>query len=271
MNSIEEATLYDLSDHLGVEIYVLGVGEDMFLPRQQSAPCTVHTEKGATAEWMEAAITRPADNLWWTHTHPSMGAFFSQQDVSGAHALWEMVCRPIHATVLGKDAAKHEETIDETWIAQHPALPPLPEHTYNTRWDNRLKKWVPTGGNFYADQERWRNGELWGDDWDPTQHRSRILQSQDVPTMGDAFWTWIQGGGVVPPNFWTWGRKRQAKWWHKQQAMPRDVIHTTLSGREPTLESDINWILEEYGQDKLLETLDKMNVITLIRNLEKPK
>src|SRR5437899_319987 len=93
LNSLEEVALYDLSDHLGVEIYVLGVGEDMFLPRQQSAPCAVHTEKGATAEWMEAAITRQTDNLWWTHTHPSMGAFFSQTDVSEAHALWEKIGR----------------------------------------------------------------------------------------------------------------------------------------------------------------------------------
>jgi len=38
MNGLEQGMLYELSDTLGVDIYVLGVGQEMFLPKQMANP-----------------------------------------------------------------------------------------------------------------------------------------------------------------------------------------------------------------------------------------
>jgi len=180
---------------------------------------------------MQAAIDRQSESLWWVHTHPGMGAFFSDTDVGGAHDLWDMVYRPISAVVLGKDATKYEAIIDSNWIEKNLKPKPIqPLWDSSGYWNNRQKMWE------YRPQER-----------------------IDIFSLGQDFWDWFHmEGSVLPPNFWTWGHKRQRKWWVGQKQGQT---------RKPTLESDIEWILEEYGQTRFLEVLDKMNVIRLIRDL----
>jgi hypothetical protein len=255
-----EVALYTLSDRLSVEIYVLGVGEESFLPKQRSMPSNVWTVPNAPemAEWMEAAITRPTDRLWWTHTHPGMGAFFSSIDVDGAHELFDMVRRPIEATVLGQNEARHEELIDEDWLKKHPKVvryqqPYSPwNDRSNMRWNNQTKTWEP-------DFPMYRHGRLWEGDEMDSPRSSQVV----VLGLGEEFWAWFRTGGVVPQGFWSWGQRRQRKWW-------RHESHTSgADERTPDIESDITWLLQEYGQEKLLQTLDKMNVIQLIRNLPK--
>jgi hypothetical protein len=157
-----EKQLYDLSERLGIEIYVLEVGRKLFLPEQLGTGGTVRTKAGATVDWMATALENPTDPLGWTHTHPNMNAFFSSLDEDGAHALYDMVRRPINAVVLGRDAARHTELIDEKWIEDHPFRPPLPQLPL---WSRHRYNYNEYGDRGYYGEDYWRNRENGGYRW----------------------------------------------------------------------------------------------------------
>lgn len=126
LNNLEEAAIYELSDTLGVEVYIVGVGDQVFIPKQQSSPAHVATREGGLAEWMMACLDNPDEIPWWLHTHPGMPAFFSLTDEDGARELWEAIRKPFFAFVLGENGERHEELIDEAWIAAHPRRAVVP-------------------------------------------------------------------------------------------------------------------------------------------------
>ena len=121
---------YKTSVKLGIEITLMGVGKWVYLPGQWGTPVSFQTEEGETALWMKRSIDKPRDTPWWFHTHPNMSAFISSTDISGAHAMWEMIRKPFLAIVAGRDDQRLEKTITEKWIRRHPkpkpVLAPLP-------------------------------------------------------------------------------------------------------------------------------------------------
>lgn len=140
LNPLEEQALYELSSRLNVELYMVGVDRQMFLPEQESAPASVSTVKGALAEWVMACLENPEGIPWWTHTHPKMSAFFSATDVIGAHELFSAIKRPIFAFVLGQDNNRHEVIIDTDWLKKNPK--PVPVKVVGWSWKNDWR-WSP--------------------------------------------------------------------------------------------------------------------------------
>src|SRR3990172_5771056 len=139
----EEALLYTLSVRLGVEIYMVGVGERAFLPKQYAGPGSVTTAPTGLSEWHWECAERPDETPWWIHTHPEMNAFFSDRDVCGAHVLWDTIRRPIYATVLGLENQREEVLIDQWWIDQHPLYKyMIPSWVYeiNDVWRDALER-----------------------------------------------------------------------------------------------------------------------------------
>ena len=113
-----EDVLYALSERLGVEVYLVGVGDRVFLPRQLGTIASVATDGQTMAQWVIACIEHPDEMPWWMHTHPGATAWFSPTDEEGARRLYEAVRRPIRAIVLGKNS-RHEELITARWVARH--------------------------------------------------------------------------------------------------------------------------------------------------------
>lgn len=140
-----EEEIYELSDRLGVEIYLLGVGDRIFLPHQQATPFSTETIPQDTimVEWVVEALERTDQEVWWLHTHPGMPAFFSKRDVLGAHNLWDAVGRPFRAVVLGAEGQRYEVIIDEDWVEKNPLVTtPL----RNPQWDKVF--WEPEWDKF---------------------------------------------------------------------------------------------------------------------------
>lgn len=126
MSRRREKFWYRVSEKLGIEIVVYGVGDWTHLPGQVGSGTGFGTEDGEMAPWMRRAIDRQHDVPWWFHTHPNMPPFISVVDVVGAHELWDMIRRPFRAVVAGMDDRRVEVTVTENWIKQHPAKPVLP-------------------------------------------------------------------------------------------------------------------------------------------------
>jgi len=71
------------------------------------------------------SIDNKREMPWWTHTHPDMDAFFSEEDVRGAHVMWELIARPFKAIVLGNQN-RLELLINQKWLRANPRPPDRP-------------------------------------------------------------------------------------------------------------------------------------------------
>lgn len=120
---------YSLSQKLGLEIALYGVGDWVHFPAQTSnSGAHFGVDEGEMAPWMVRAIDR-TEMPWWFHTHPDMPAFFSRgtsefNDLRGAHDLWDMIRRPFKAIIRGNKNQRLEMTIDSRWIKKNQAPPP---------------------------------------------------------------------------------------------------------------------------------------------------
>lgn len=128
----QESFWYHVSDKLGIEITLMGVGDWKHLPGQHGTQVSFGTEDGELAPWMVRAIDNKREMPWWFHTHPNMPAFLSggvdeYNDVRGAHALWDMIRRPFMAIVAGCKKQRAEVLINKRWIRRHPEPPPPPK------------------------------------------------------------------------------------------------------------------------------------------------
>lgn len=129
LSSKREKFWYRLSEKLGIEIAIYGVGDWVHFPAQTSnSGGSFTTDDGEMAPWMMRAIDQ-RETPWWFHTHPDMPAFFSRgngehNDLRGAHDLWDMIRKPFKTIIRGHKNQRVEMTIDARWIRKNP--PPAP-------------------------------------------------------------------------------------------------------------------------------------------------
>lgn len=131
----KERFWYNLSQKLGIEIAVYGVGDWVHFPAQTgNSGGSFATDDGEMAPWMMRSLER-GETPWWFHTHPDMPAFFSRgnsehNDLRGAHDLWDMIRKPFKAIIRGHKNQRLEMMIDRKWIRKNPPpapwVPPLP-------------------------------------------------------------------------------------------------------------------------------------------------
>lgn len=116
----QEKFWFHLSRQLGIELCLVGVGKKKFIPEQDGTAAAFETRDTGLAEWQVAAIDRPDEQAWWVHTHPTMNAFISSDDVYGAHVMYDLIRRPFTAVVLGKYGSKFVEQITQQWLTKNP-------------------------------------------------------------------------------------------------------------------------------------------------------
>lgn len=307
MQPKREKILYDLSEKLGIELFVLEVGRKVFVPEQSGQGAYVGTKPGGTLLWTQAALTDQAAPLTWTHTHPGMGAFFSTTDVSGAWRLRKTVTgedveRSVKAVVLGKEGARYEVEINKEWTEANPEPKimewkpePRPITRYESKWDR--PSWTPSYRSGYTSAEyerQWfemlrREGyTAYGREFeDETLYQEDLFQMRMrepgmAPPRGEekiGLWFQLPTGTWMFKTFKALLSKKGRKMIDAMPDAQKAKVEARIEEWKEDEEREEMWKLVKlrhmlrqldrlFGREVLQENLDAVGIIRLIRDGE---